>query len=125
MNYFDQDKFRNLVKALQQMVRCPQCGGVFSESDVELVAGIGQAYFVKMSCSSCGINVMASMMNLDKNSAKSPIISASGSQIQNNQGFVGKTNVTEEISANELIGLHEYLREFEGDFKSVFKKSLL
>ncbi len=123
MNYFDQDKFRNLVRALQQMVRCPQCGGVFNEHDVELVAGIGQAYFVKMSCSNCGINVMASMMNMDKNITKNTAVSPFSSNAQKNQYPIIKENkIQEAISANELIGLHDYLKDFTGDFKSVFGK---
>lgn len=119
MNYFDQDKFKNLVRALQQMVRCPQCAGVFNEKDVELVAGIGQSYFVKMSCSRCGISVMASMMNMDSTRTN-----------QAGAGFLGERKKVMPVAArknigrittDELIGLHQYLKDFAGDFKAVFK----
>ncbi len=115
MNNFDQDKFRYLVKALQQMVRCPKCGGAFSENDVELVAGVGQAYFVKMSCNHCGISVMASMMNMDK---KVNNLGANSESEFNSEKMVDDKK---EISADELIGLHEYLKSFKGDFKTALK----
>lgn len=121
MNNFDANKFRAILKTLRQMVRCPHCGSSFAENDLEMIAGMGPAYFVKMSCGHCGMNVMVSMVQMDEHKS-SEIASKVNSvgMMMNNSAFQKNIEAeTQPIDSDVLINVHQFLKGFDGDFKSM------
>ncbi|MFA4931225.1 MAG: hypothetical protein WC570_05170 [Patescibacteria group bacterium] len=115
MNNFDNNRFRAIVKALRQMVRCPHCSGTFSEKDIEMVSNFGPAYAVKLSCSRCGLKVIASLTQIEQsvaaNSHDHPIVQNGDSVSRGNR---------EKINDDDMINLHQFLDNFDGDFRAMF-----
>lgn len=117
MNNFDNNRYRAIVRALRQMVRCPHCSGTFSESDIEMVSNYGPFYAVKMSCGKCGLRVVASLTQIENN--KKIGMSAQKSFSKQISNVFSKIS-EQEISADDMIGLHQFLDDFDGNFKSLF-----
>jgi len=107
MDEFDPQKFRAIVRAIRQMVRCPNCQAKFAERDVEMVTGVGPSYFVKMTCGHCQVSVLASLMQVGQNE------------------ITGEVRVPERminadpISTDDVIEAHRFLNNFDGDFRSI------
>lgn len=111
MNDFDPNKFRAIVKAIRQMIRCPNCQANFSESDVEMVAGVGPSYFVKMTCSQCRVSVMASLVQVGQGNEMMAEFNQTNNQIrQVNQ---------KPITSDDVIEAHKFLKDFTGDFSKL------
>lgn len=110
MEEFDSNKFRAIVKAIRQMVKCPSCHSTFSEQDVEMVAGVGPSYFVRMTCGVCNVSVMASLMQVGQNEISGEI-NAEMSGFEN-------TN-SEPVSSDDVIEVHQFLRDFDGNFRGI------
>lgn len=121
MNNFDDKKFRAIVKALRQMVRCPHCSGTFSEKDIEMVSNLGPLYAVKMSCGRCGLKVIASLTQIENNGAKTRVDFSDQVAIDKSTSKVDPKYSGEEITSNDMIDLHEFLDGFDGNFKKIFE----
>ena len=110
MYNFNRNKIKAIVKVISQLVRCPRCSGSFGEHDVEMVAGMGMTYFVRLNCSHCRLGVMASLVQTDQ-AGSVPVTKTSY------QDFTG-----EPIDSNDLIDLHDFMKDFRGDFRSLLRK---
>lgn len=111
MNEYDPNKFRAIAKAIRQMIKCPNCQADFAEADVEMVAGVGPSYFVKMTCSHCQVSVMASLMQIGQNELTGEL------KTEYKPTDMVRANP---ISSDDVIGAHSFLKDFGGDFRSLF-----
>lgn len=109
---FDPKKFRIIMDAIRQAVKCPSCSGGFVEKDIEMIAGDKDAYFVKLSCSSCGLNLVASLVNVTgvKNISGIKDIDL----LFEENKLINERDV---ISTDDVIDVHNFLNNFEGRLK--------
>ncbi len=110
---FNSKRFRALLDAIRHSIKCPSCGGNFIDSDVDMVAGVNDAYFVKLACGKCGINIVASLVNIKDNRKISDL---GEFEISFDEFEMNKIDA-DPISSDDLIDVHEFLTEFEGGFK--------
>jgi|GEM_PF-2998985 len=112
MEEFDPNKFRAIVKAIRQMIKCPSCQATFSEQDVEMVAGVGPSYFVRMTCGVCNVSVMASLMQVGQNEISGEI---------NTEMPTIDAAQSEPVSSDDVIEVHKFLKDFNGDFQGLME----
>ncbi len=113
MNNFDSKKFKAIMDAIKYAIKCPSCGGSFVDKDIEMITGGKKAYFVKLACSTCGLNVVASLVNVQA-------IKNSKDAVDLNLIFEDDLNYNSEkeiISSNDLIDVHYFLERFDGRLK--------
>ena len=111
MNNFDPKKFKIIFEAIRRAVKCPNCNGGFVERDIEMIAGDKDAYFVKLSCSKCGLNLVASLVNVSERK-NIPSISDIDLLFEAQTLKHGK-----KISTDDVIDAHNFLSSFEGSLK--------
>ncbi|MBU0647871.1 hypothetical protein KJ855_01700 [Patescibacteria group bacterium] len=120
MKRFDPEKIKAIVRALKGTIKCPHCQGLFCDKDMELIAARGVAFVVRMSCGKCGMSVLASLVQIGENN-NIPSVRTGFVEGLEFEGRIYKQH-SNEISSDDLISLHQYLKDFDGDFKSVFEK---
>lgn len=110
----DNNQIRELIKNLQISMRCPKCGKKYNLDEIFLKSYVGNTYFLQLNCSNCRTSVYASisvtgnLQNILKN-------------IEKRQKH--KNIVSQNIQANDIIDMHQFLEDFDGDFQSILKES--
>jgi hypothetical protein len=108
----DHKKFLNLLKNLQNIMRCPSCSAVYDMSEVQYVGNHDGHFLLSMTCSKCSLPVWVNFY------------SGGPGQIQpvtdltiNDIGLLSKGPITKD----EVIDFHKFLKTFSGDFKEKLK----
>lgn len=107
----DKKKFLELLKNLQNIMRCPSCGAIYDVQEVQFIGSQDGYFLLSMTCSSCSLPVWVNFF-AGPNSAK-PI-----SDLSIKDFDLAKK---EPISQNEVIDFHLFLKNFDGDFKKRLK----
>ena len=97
MNYKD---LKELIKYLREVTKCPHCKKAFSEKDVYILATLPTEAVFQLECNGCHNTLLVNI------------------GLNNNQEH---TNTT--INKEDINKMHEFLVEFNGDFKELFKPS--
>jgi hypothetical protein len=94
MNY---EELKQLINYLKDMVACQKCNKRFTESEVYILATLPTEAIFELKCKKCKTATLVnlSMTPVDKNA---PI-----------------------ITKNDIIDMHNFLEQFNGDFKQIFK----
>lgn len=103
----------SVVKKVMTAVKCTACGEHFKADDVDVLARVAGLWFLKVSCSSCHNQSLATAMEEDIVSQVSDLTEAEWDK------FEGAGAVTGEY----LLLMHNFLRDFEGDFARLFQES--
>lgn len=110
---------RKLLKKLQVVMRCPNCGKSYHLEEISIRGYLDQTYFLNMDCSNCHIPVFATIA----------ISGDSGgiteTKIENDiEGLVEKIDKEETklspIQNDEILEMHKFLENFDGDFSKHF-----
>ncbi|MBN1494860.1 hypothetical protein JW911_03960 [Candidatus Peregrinibacteria bacterium] len=94
MNY---DDLKQMIGYLRGMVKCTKCHSAFEEKDILILATLPTEAVFECKCAKCKNATLANlvMQPLGKNE---PL-----------------------ISKKDIIDMHEFLQQFNGDFKKLFK----
>jgi len=103
----------SVVKRVMTAVKCTACGEHFKADDVDVLARVAGLWFLKVSCSSCHTQSLAAAMEEDIVSQISDFTEAEQDK------FEGAGAVTDDY----LVMVHDFLRDFEGDFAQLFEES--
>jgi inorganic pyrophosphatase/exopolyphosphatase len=109
----DRDKFLDLMKNLQTIMKCPSCGALYDVNEIQFVGSQDGYFLLSMTCSKCALPVW---VNFFAGSAASPKI------ITDLTVSDFALADSEPISVNEVIDFHHFIGNFKGNFKRAFKK---
>lgn len=104
MNNFD---IQQLIKNIQAEMRCPRCQSHYKKEDIVVLGCINNACLVHLDCGICGNSLLATIMINSQISKKIP---GSKEQIPSK----------EPLNSDDIINLHQFLKDFNGDFKKIF-----
>ena len=107
----DREYLRILLKNLQSLLRCPNCGHRYTIDEIKLRGQSGPTFHLQLLCSECGVPVSASVAisgNLGE--------LAGLPQIQEIKQIKKQS---QPISSDEIIELHNFLKDFDGNFDSI------
>jgi len=96
-----------IVKNMQQILRCPKCGKHFVENSVDVVDITGDRGLVSGHCRYCNSVALVSM-NVREFRQK----------INNHDQQVQKV-ATEKISPADVVEMKKFLNSFNGNFKEI------
>jgi hypothetical protein len=99
-----------IVGQIKKTINCPKCECKFTDEDIELIGGLGdEQTFFHASCLDCETeSVINVCIHFDDEMVDG--ISRLGSAPR-----LGK------ISTNEVLDMSNFLKEFDGNFKTVFQ----
>jgi len=124
MNSF---QLKELIRNIQAMIKCPNCGKSYRKEDIHFLGQLGQAVLVQLNCFSCKMPVMATIVAQVKTSNAEGFkgIDFSEELPKMFKGLKGERSsgkIEKPITSDELIDFHSFLEDFDGDFESLFGK---
>lgn len=93
------DKLKHLVQHLKQTLPCSQCGKKFLYKNIKVIITTDDEGIFSLKCKSCGALTMA------------------------NAGLETGRKHSSVISNKDVSEMHDFLENFNGDFKKIFKSS--
>lgn len=106
-----------LLKNIQAMIKCPHCGSSYTKENISIIGNMGEAVLVQLSCISCKMPVMATIVAKGSN----PYVGLSAKPQMISQQAVNNYASEKEITSDEIIDMHNFLGSFNGDFEKLFK----
>jgi len=122
------EQIRQLMRRLGIVLECPRCGHKYNLEDISLRSYSGPTYNLKLVCSFCHTPVTASvtiagdLRGVAENFSRNLLGSEKALDITKpkikNFGRKNKALITND----DIIDMHNFLKEFDGDFGRTFKK---
>lgn len=118
MKKFD---FNKIIQWLAYILRCPVCGQRYSAEQTKIIdsgeeKGIaGRSLLVHTDCERCKSSVVFSI------AIDGPEIFSIGMVTDLTSQDTTKFKNAQPISSDEVLATHEFLRDFDGDFRSALR----
>ncbi len=111
MNFQD---LRIIIGQIKKNVSCPKCKGKYKDADIEVIGSLGdEQNFFHAICSKCqSESIINVAIQFDSD----------GLVVAPNLKKLGAAPRMEQISSNEVLDMHNFLKAFDGDFSELFKK---
>jgi len=104
--------FLNLLKNLQNIMRCPSCGAVYSVEEMQFMGNQDGYFLLSMTCTSCNLPVWVNFF----------AGTAPGKALNSDLGVYDYSLLDQPaITGNEVIDFHKFIKQFNGDFKRFIK----
>ena len=104
----------SLIKKLIASIKCGACGQNYGEDNIEIIEHNNDLWFLKVFCPSCQVKcLVAAIIRLGE---KSEVITdLTGSALE-------RFHKLEEITEDDLLEMHDFLKGFNGDFSRLFRQ---
>lgn len=107
MNFHD---LRLIVNQIKKTLKCPKCATKYSDEDIELIGDLGdEQVFFHAWCPECESESVINVQ-IDPQWFFGP------------EPRLGSAPRMGHISSNEVLDMHNFLKEFNGDFSKMFDK---
>lgn len=104
----------NFIRKLIASIKCGSCGQSYEDSHMDIIERNDELWFVRVVCSSCRSGCMvAAIIREDRRPE---------SVTDLNEEEMDRFNNTGGISEDDLLDMHEFLKNFDGDFPRVFRR---
>jgi predicted RNA-binding Zn-ribbon protein involved in translation (DUF1610 family) len=103
----EERNFSNIFRKVYGQFYCPACGSKYVGDEIDSIKPHDEGYLVSISCRSC--NLKLSMQVVTKGFSN----------------FVHEElEEAKEITVDEIIGFHEKLKDFDGNFRKAFMPTI-
>lgn len=110
----DEKKFLNLLKNLQNIMRCPSCGSVYEVSEMQFIGSQDGYFLLSLNCNDCSLPVWVNFFAGGNHGGDF----IAGDLTIKDIKLLSK----EAISTTEVIDFHLQIKNFDGNFKKAFKQ---
>lgn len=108
---------RKLLKKLQFVMRCPNCGKPYHLEEISIRGFIDQNYFLNMDCSNCHIPVFATVaISGDSSNISEPRFEGDYEENVITPTNSSSSTLLDPISNQDILDMHGFLENFQGDF---------
>lgn len=99
-----------MVGQIKKSIPCPKCNGKFTDEDIELIGGLGdEQTFFHASCLDCETETVVNVaLHFE-------------TEIPEGSIRLGTAPRLGKISTNEVLDMSNFLKNFDGNFKTVFQ----
>ncbi|MGB9680808.1 MAG: hypothetical protein ACPLYC_01225, partial [Minisyncoccia bacterium] len=141
--YMDKRYLEELIRSIQSMARCPNCGSHYRTNMISIIGGAGHTFLVHLECLNCGVPALATVIfkqqeikNEDggfwqeksfayQDYSFEPFVDNKflekflDEKFKDNKGkeLENKSPVT----VDDVLETHRFLKNFNGDFEKIFK----
>jgi hypothetical protein len=102
----------HIVKKLMTSVKCTSCGQNYEICDVKILGNHQDLYFLQVSCSSCHSRFLITAVI--RNGQNPDIVH----DLKDTE--ITKFKDSPVIGADDVLDMHSYLQQFNGDFSGLF-----
>jgi hypothetical protein len=105
----------SLIKKLIATIKCGACGQNYGEDNIEIIEHSEEMWFLRVFCPSCRVKCLVAA--IIREGEKSEVITdLTESELGR---FKGLDGITEE----DLLEMHNFLKDFDGDFPRLFRQA--
>ncbi len=115
MNFQD---IKIIVGQIKKQIHCMQCKGAYTDQDIELIGNLScdQTFFYAY-CTKCELESVIDVCIHCDHEGNAYVDDMISSKVER----LGSAPRGNKISTNEVLDMHNYLKEFDGDFSKLFK----
>jgi len=116
------EQLRSIIKNIKTQIRCPHCDSNFMNEDIHVVNCSTDKCMMLIQCHDCRSSLMitASLRNKGITHHSKEDVSKF---LNNNPKIKEKADNTEEVVVDDVLNIHEFLKDFSGDFSTIFDDS--
>ena len=104
----------NLIKKLIASIKCGACGQHYTEDNIEVIEHSEELWFLRVFCSSCHVRcLVAAIIREDE---KAEVIT------DLTEAELDKFRDAGVLSADDILDMHGFLKDFDGDFSRLFSQ---
>lgn len=115
MNFQD---LKIIVSQIKKKISCPKCKSKYSDQDIEIIGNLGdeQSFFHAI-CPGCEMEAVVNVsIQFDDIESQLP----EGANGVQNFKKLGSAPRLGKVSMNEVLDIHNFLKDFNGDFTQMF-----
>jgi DNA-directed RNA polymerase subunit RPC12/RpoP len=104
----------HFIRKLLSTVKCSSCGKQFGTNDINVIKHQDDTWFLNIYCPSCGKqSLVVAIVRKDKSA-----------EIVSNVSDVDPSEYASDsaISVDDMLDIHNFLKDFDGDFTDLFSK---
>lgn len=138
----DKRYLEELIRNIQSMARCPNCGSPYKANMISIIGGAGHTFLVHLECVHCGVPALATVIfkqqeikNEDgslwqekafayQDYSFEPFVDNKFLDQFLNDNLKSKKNNVEEkspVTTDDVLETHRFLKDFDGNFEELFK----
>lgn len=106
MNY---SELQEIIKHIKKIVPCSNCKKKFMNEDLEVISTFQNEGLFHFSCRNCRTQLLVHANIVSQN--------------EDTKNYSIATHDADKISKNEILDMHNFLGNFNGDFENLFIKS--
>ena len=105
-----------LIKKLMTSIKCEECGQNYESFNIDILGHREDMWFLRALCSSCHTQcLVAAVVREDK--VAEEVEETPTAEVDENQ--------SEAIRVDDVLDMHNFLIDFDGDFSSFFRQEKL
>jgi hypothetical protein len=112
---------KDILQNILEVLRCPFCGSDYLEKDTRIKAQFDKDYVIHLTCTECQNSILANFSYKNGLETSDQRQSLDGQKMDMAMGelirFVGKGTINDD----EVMNFYKEIRDFDGDFKKIFK----
>jgi hypothetical protein len=103
----------NQIKKIVSSVKCHACGEHYEKNSIEILGHENDTWFMNVFCSKCKKSIFIAA-----------IIKKEEAQLSTDltQQEISRLSGNNPVSDDDLLGLHKFLTDFDGDFAKLFNQ---
>jgi len=105
----------SVIKKLMSSIKCAVCGQRYEEDGIKILGHQEDLWFLGVSCSVCHTRCLAAAV-IKEDKAPQVITDLTGAD-------QGKFRNVDRLTADEVLDMHNFLKNFDGDFSRLLTPS--
>lgn len=107
----DLERILDIIRNSKELKKCPACGSSYKAGEIDFLGQFESAYLIQFKCRDCDLPVIATL--IVKETVRKSKVAANKRIIK----------FKKEISLDDIIYLYQGLKNFDGDFEAVLRKT--
>jgi len=108
------DQLREIIKNVKTRLTCSSCNSNYLNEDIHVLNAIADKCVLLVNCKECGTPMLVTAtVNQNK-------LSFSHDEVNQNKSKISeKALVEQEITCDDVLEIHGFLKDFDGDFETI------
>jgi hypothetical protein len=103
---------KEIIVTLKEKIKCEACGKRFSNKEINIVDTEEQKATLKCNCSKCNMQTIIDISLVNQEEL---------ADMRDHQGLQVRAETMNTISDDDILDVKNFLKNFKGDFKTLFK----
>ena len=104
----------SLIKKLIASIKCASCGQHYDEDNINIIEHNEDLWFLSVFCTSCHVRCLVAAIIREDEKVK---VVTDLTEVE-----LDKFKEADEVKANDVLDMHNFLRDFDGDFPRLFQQ---